>query len=80
MRLADDDKLDEAASVWFVQKRTQDIPVSGPILCVRAAELHAMLHEGDSEPSFRASVQNLVAAKRFTDSKQLTLDFFLHNS
>ena len=43
MSLADNDKLDEAVYVWFVQKRTQDMPVSGPILCVKAAQLHALL-------------------------------------
>ena len=33
MRLANDDKLDEAVYQWFVQKRSQDMPVSGPVLC-----------------------------------------------
>ena len=79
MRLIDDDKLDKAVYAWFVQKRTRDMPVSELILCVKVAQLHALLNEGDSEPSFQASVRNLVAAKRFTNLKQLTLDFFLHN-
>ena len=55
MHLADDDKLDEAVYLWFVQKRTQDMPVSGSILCEKAAQLHALLHQSDSEPSFQAS-------------------------
>ena len=75
MRLADDDKLDEAVYVWFVQKRTWDMPVSGPILYVKTAQLHALLHEGDSEPSFQSSVWNVAAAKPFTNLKQLALDF-----
>ena len=75
MCLADDYKLDEADYVWFVQKRTQDMPVSELILCVKAAQLHTLLHEGGSEPPFQASVRNLEAAKRFANLKQLTLDF-----
>ena len=30
MRLADNEKLDKAVYPWFVQKRSQDMPVSGP--------------------------------------------------
>lgn len=55
MSLADNDKLDEAVYLWFVQKRTGDMPVSGPILCEKAAQLHAMLHENELEPPFQAS-------------------------
>ena len=55
MRICDDDKLDEAVYLWFVQKRSQDMPVSGPILCEKASELHSQLHEGESVPPFQAS-------------------------
>ena len=55
MRLADDDKLDEVVNLWCVQKRTQDMPISVPILCEKAAQLHALLHKGDSEPPFQPS-------------------------
>ena len=57
MRMADDEKLDEAVYLWFVQKRSQDFPVSGPILCEKAVQLHAQLHQGDSEAEllFQAS-------------------------
>ena len=37
MRLVNDDKLDEAVYLWFSQKRSQDMPVSGPVLCEKAA-------------------------------------------
>ena len=47
MRLAKDDSLDEALYLWFIQKRSQDMPVSGPILCEKATQLHAMLHKDD---------------------------------
>ena len=55
MRLSDDDKLDEAVYQWFVQKRSQDIPVSGPVLCEKAVQLRKQLHEGSTVPSFQAS-------------------------
>ena len=47
MRLAKDDSLDEALYLWFIQKRSQDMPVSGPILCEKATQLHEMLHKDD---------------------------------
>ena len=55
MRICDDEKLDQAVYMWFVQKRGQDMPVSGPILCEKATELHSQLHEGESVPPFQAS-------------------------
>ena len=55
MRLAYDDRLDEAVYLWFTQKRSQDMPVSGPVLCEKAAQLHEQLHEGESVPPFQAS-------------------------
>ena len=44
MCMSDDNKLDEALYLWFVQERTQDIPVSGPIpiLCEKASQLYEM--------------------------------------
>jgi len=54
MRMAADDKLDEALYLWFVQKRSQGMPVSGPILCAKASLLHAKMN-GDSAPEFKAS-------------------------
>ena len=36
MRICDDEKLDEAVYMWFVQKRSQDMPFSGPILCEKS--------------------------------------------
>ena len=58
MCLADNEKLDKAVYLWFIQKRSQDMPVSGPVLCEKATQLHAQLHEGDPdnlESSFQAS-------------------------
>ena len=53
MRLADDDKLDQALFLWFVQKRSQNLPVSGPVLCEKAAIMHAQIHAGESVPPFQ---------------------------
>ena len=36
MRLAEDEKVDEAVYLWYVQKRSQRIPVTGPILREKA--------------------------------------------
>ena len=55
MRLAHDDKLDQALFLWFVQKRSQNLPVSGPVLCEKALIMHAQSHAGESVPPFKAS-------------------------
>ena len=55
MRLADDEELDKAVYLWFIQKRSQDMPISGPVLCEKATQLHALLHVGAPESSFQAS-------------------------
>ena len=40
MRMSGDDKLGEVLYLWFVQKRTRNIPVSGPILCEKVSLLY----------------------------------------
>ena len=52
VRLANNDKLDEAVCPWFVQKGLKEWPVSRLVLCEKAAQLHVLLHKGDSEPPF----------------------------
>ena len=56
MRLANDDDLDQALFLWFVQKRSQSIPISGPLLTKKALQLHALLCVNDMEsaPEFKA--------------------------
>lgn len=54
-RLADDDKLDETVYLWFTQKLSQDMLVSRPVLCEKAAQLHKLLQEGESVPPFQDS-------------------------
>ena len=40
MRLAKEDRLEEALYLWFLQKRSQGIAVNGPLLAKKAEELH----------------------------------------
>ena len=40
MRLADDEKLDKAVYLWYVQKRSQGILMIGPILREKAQLFH----------------------------------------
>ena len=40
MKLASDGRLDDALYLWFAQKRSQGIPVSDPIIMVKALELN----------------------------------------
>ena len=76
MRLAYDDKVDEAVNVGLSKRGLKTCPFSRPILCVKVTQLY----ESNSEPPFQAIVRNLAGAKCFTSLKQLTLDFLLHNS
>ena len=56
MYLAKDDELDQALYLWFVQKRSQNVSVSDPLLSEKALQLHALLHDRmESMPEFRAS-------------------------
>ena len=43
MKLGEDPKLDQAVFLWFKQKRAEGIPISGHILCEKAAELSKLL-------------------------------------
>lgn len=45
------DKLDEAVYSWFVQKRTLLAD-----LCEKAAQLHAMLQQGETVPHLHVHV------------------------
>ena len=53
MKMASDTRLDDAVFLWFAQKRSQGVPVSGPILMAKALELNAKINPGDEK--FKAS-------------------------
>ena len=56
MRLADNEKVDETVYLWYIQKRSQGIPVTGPILREKAQMFHQELHDDSSSSSgFQAS-------------------------
>jgi len=56
MRLVKEEQLEEALYMWFVQRRGQGTPVSGPLLAEKAKQLHDMLHEESLvKPPFTAS-------------------------
>ena len=48
MYAADDNKQNKALYQWFIQKRSQNMPVSGPVLCD-----NSKLHDGTGQ--FKAS-------------------------
>ncbi|KAI4458302.1 homeobox-like domain superfamily [Holotrichia oblita] len=35
-----DEKLEDAVYLWFVQKRSQGEPISGPLLCEKALKMN----------------------------------------
>ena len=56
MRLAKDNELDQALYLWFVQKRSIGMPMSGPILCEKSKQFNEQLHADEATiPSFTAS-------------------------
>ncbi len=57
MCMADDDKLDEALFLWFVQKRSQEMPISGPLLCEKAVLLNSGLSHAFSNTCLMACVE-----------------------
>ena len=56
MHLAKDGQLDEALYLWYIQKRSQGIPVTGPIMTEKAQMFYQQLHvDDDFSLSFKAS-------------------------
>ena len=53
MKMASDSKLDDAMYLWFAQKRSQGVPISGPILMAKALELNEKVNPEDDK--FKAS-------------------------
>ena len=46
-RLAEDPVLDKAMYDWFVAKRSDGIPLSGPLIMAQATQMSQTLHESD---------------------------------
>ena len=49
MQVGDDVQHDKAVFLWFKQKRIKGIPISGPILCEKAVQLHKKLYGDQSQ-------------------------------
>ena len=49
MKAAQDEKLDEAVAMWFMQKRSEGVPISGPILTAKALQFHMKLYPDGGE-------------------------------
>ena len=47
--------LEKALYLWFQQKKMEGNPVSGPLLCEKAVELHKILHKDSKDSDFVAS-------------------------
>ena len=53
MRLTNDNNLDQALYHWFVQARSDGMPISGPVVCAKATSLDKQLNGEDA--TFKAS-------------------------
>ena len=54
MKAAKDRKLDEAMAIWFMQKHSEGVPISGPILMAKSLEIHVKMYPNGGE-EFKAS-------------------------
>lgn len=52
MKVARNQDLDKATETWFLQKRSSNEPISGPLICEKALEINAKLGGPDD---FKAS-------------------------
>ena len=53
MKLGDDVQHDKAVYLWSKQKRMEGVPISGPVLCEKAVQLHKKMY--GEETSFSRS-------------------------
>ena len=53
MKVGDDKQHDKAIYLWFKQKWMEGVPISGPILCEKAVQLHKKMY--GEESSFSGS-------------------------
>ena len=59
MKAAKDKKLDEAVAMWFMQKRSEGVPISGPILMAKALQFHAKLYPDGGEECIQVEYTGL---------------------
>lgn len=73
MRMSDDDALDKAVYLWFIQERSKGIPVSGPLIMEKARLLHKVIYPDVAEDTFKASPGWLHRFKQRHGRRELRL-------
>ena len=85
-----DQKLDQAAYLWFKQKRMEGVPIIGPMLCQKAVELSKRLYgekpvallqvEGGDGGSARGmeSVSFLLRVRNSRGTRNRLINLYLH--
>lgn len=63
--------LDEAMYLWFVQQRSLEVPLSGPILIQKAIKMNTKMN---GNPKFKDSVGWLEKFKMHHDIRQLSIE------
>ena len=58
MKVGDDEQHDKAVYLWFKQKQMEGVPISGPILCEKAVQLHKKMY--GEESSFSGSIYRMA--------------------
>ena len=67
-----DKKLDEAVAIRFMQKHSEGVPISGPILMVKALQFHTKLYPAGAE-QFKASTGWLKSFQHWYGIRQLAI-------
>lgn len=71
MKQAEDPGLDKALYMWFTQKSSEGVPISGPMLLVKAAQLNEKL---GGKSTFKASNGYLHCFKQRHGIRQLNVE------
>ena len=85
LKLANDERLDQALYTWFIQQRSTGTPISGPLLQEKAKHFSLQLHVNGESPnheSFKASTGWLKFTRtlqpgKFNMSKKLEIKIHL---
>ncbi len=48
LKVGDDEQHDKVVYLWFKQKQIEGVPISGPILCEKAVQLHKKMYGEES--------------------------------
>lgn len=73
MRSSNNDTLEKAVFLWFMQERRKGTPISGPLIMQKARMIHSALYPDSSEDDFKASHGWLHRFKERHGIRQLKL-------